>query len=276
LKDFERTVIIGYGRTPQRFCLKLNDNKRYITKKIGFDFGLVISMRVPKDLELFYGLYEHSNLISSDITNTVYPGEAKYITIKKFVHNKLGKPFNECEDNPESIAASQYRQAYCYRMCMLNYIEEKCECSLSSQYMLNGSDTCNQTCFNDDYQSFDFVTRCGGFCPLECDSVSYDLNVYSRVPKKTDFRIHLEIWLNNSKLHETIDSIAEEFVGFKINFEGLSYTALTETPKMTVINLIAELGGMIGNYSNNFIIIKIDYRKFVHFISIVYTSKISN
>jgi len=255
LKEFERTVIIGYGQTPQRLCLKLNENKRFITKKISFDFGLVISLKVPKDLELFYGLYENSRVISSDMTNTVYPGEAKYITIKKFAYNKLGKPFNECQDNPGPIADSQYRQVYCFRLCMLNYIEEKCECSLSAQYMFNGSDTCNNPCFENEYKQFDFVTRCGGFCPLECDSVSYDLMVHSRVPKKTDFKMHLENWLNSSKLNETMDSIAEEFVGFKINFEGLSYTALTETPKMTVTNLIAELGGMIGNNSNHFIFI---------------------
>jgi len=257
LKEFERTVIIGYGHTPRRFCLKLNENKRYITKKIGFDFGLVISMRVPKDLELFYGLYEHSHLISADIISAVYAGEAKYITIKKFVYNKLEKPFNECEDNPVSsivngIEGSQYRQAYCYRMCMLKYIEEKCECSLSSQYMLNGSDTCKNPCFENEYEHFDFETWCGGFCPLECDSVSYDLLVHSRLLKRNSyFRMQIQDWLNHNnntnRLNETFDSIAEELIGFKINFEGLSYSTLAELPKMTIINLIAELGGMIGN-----------------------------
>ena len=76
-------------------------------------------------------------------------GDAKFITIKKTVIDNLGEPYENCIDNTQDLSApfareiaemgSDYHQNFCYRICMLRYLEVACNCSLPYQFGLPGS-----------------------------------------------------------------------------------------------------------------------------------------
>ncbi len=52
-------------------------------------------------MKLYYAISENSHLIRSDeILSVATPGEGNFITIKKTVTDRLGKPFSECVDEP--------------------------------------------------------------------------------------------------------------------------------------------------------------------------------
>jgi len=60
------------------------------------------------------------------------------------------------------------------------------------------------------------------------------------------------LWKLRQALNVTVISSEQEreffgrMVGFKVNFESLSVTEVTELPKVTVGNLVADLGGTFG------------------------------
>ncbi len=209
---------------------------------------------------LKYGVYENSQLIRSDeIVPHGLRGEIAYITIKKTLTDKLGKPFNSCEDstsesnnsliNEISLMGSEYSQTLCFRLCLLRYLENACTCSLQKQLGQNGSDTCSHDCVEAIKDSFDFQKKCR-LCPLECDSVSYDLVSQTRniaenrielSRMKTEYSERKEKFSNYS-----FEYVQEKIIKFQINFDKLGYLHVSELPKTTFTNLIAELGGTIG------------------------------
>jgi len=51
----------------------------------------------------------------------------------------------------------------------------------------------------------------------------------------------------------TAAAVSTKLIHFEINFESLSFTQVSELPKRTVANFIADLGGVIGKfYSRKF------------------------
>ncbi len=97
---------------------------------------------------------------------------------------------------------------------------------------------------------------CGGSCPAECDSVKFELETTTRKVYedqnilntiKLDMNRTMEGW-NVSSLEEVL----RELVAFDINYASLSYTENLEIAKRTLANLIAEVGGIVGNRRNCF------------------------
>ncbi len=111
------------------------------------------------------------------------PNNGYFNYLTKKVTNKLGEPYNKCEDNTDSLNNSlandirsrgfEYKQSYCYNLCRLKHIEIACNCSLHYQLWQTGIDTCNKTCIQNIIDKFDSSQVCED-CPLKCDSVSYE------------------------------------------------------------------------------------------------------
>ena len=97
----------------------------------------------------------------------------------------------------------------------------------------------------------DIGEACASQCPLECDSVNYELSmstanyptrVYAELLKKREqIRRHFD---PNETI--TYEKIKETVVALDINYVELKYTMITETPSKTIIDLIAGIGGTIG------------------------------
>ena len=108
-------------------------------------------------MTLYYGVFDNSLALRSfDFISVARPGLVNIIDIKKTAIDKLGEPFNKCDDNTiasntqltKEIASmgSEYRQEICFNLCRLHYMEKYCNCSLAYQLGLGGNDTCDTVC----------------------------------------------------------------------------------------------------------------------------------
>jgi hypothetical protein len=101
----------------------------------------------------------------------------------------------------------------------------------------------------DDYKTkiVEYKKNCSLLCPLECDSISYEFEISSldlslRQKFSNDFLMNAENY-NQSIGYE---EYKERFLNLNIFFSAMEYKELTQTPKTTVIELIANLGGALG------------------------------
>ena len=74
-------------------------------------------------------------------------------------------------------------------------------------------------------------------CPLECDSVSYDVEMSS-----LEIETNAELF---ARFNKSIEQY-KDFVSLNIYFANLKYTNIEQTPKTSVIELISNLGGALG------------------------------
>jgi hypothetical protein len=181
-------------------------------------------------------------------------GNGVYLNyLKKTVIDKLGEPYNQCEDNTDSLNSplskeikergSEYRQGFCHKLCRLYFMQDACNCSLQYQLWTNGNDTCERKCVEKIVYSFDYKENCKS-CPLECDSVLIETKI-----EKSNITI---VGNNNVNLTEqfsnhTIDSISQNLTILNFNYERMEYTEIKEMPRTTIVSLIGELGGTLGN-----------------------------
>ena len=221
-------------------------------------------------MTLYYGVFDNSlALRDNDMQFSVAsPGIAYMIEVKKTITDKLNEPFNNCDDNTKDLKTplakeiasrgSEYSQAVCYNLCRLHFMEKSCNCSLSYQLGLGGNDTCegmdgNDTmrhaCFNSKLPLFNYYDNCKSDCPLECDSVTFDLvKEQSKIVEVTYHIDFIKQYLNNSKKFSnyTLDSMKKQLIIFRINFGKMSFTKITEFPKKTFTDLVSDFGGIIG------------------------------
>ncbi len=180
-------------------------------------------------------------------------------------------PYNPCNDRIKNLntplakevasMGSGYRQKFCFRLCMLHHLEAACDCALPEQFGLNGTDTCDKECIDLNVKKFDHRANCEDDCPVECDTTSYDLKKETvKISEDPSFSRMIEKKLiakrreNREYLSNyTAAAVATKLIHFEINFESLSFTQVSELPKRTVANFIADLGGVIGKfYSRKF------------------------
>ena len=136
-------------------------------------------------------------------------------------------------------------------------MEKSCNCSLSYQLGLGGNDTCNKDCVKPIVETeFDYNGNCSSECPLECDLVSFDLTKNKEKIVDSDFYDVFKKNLNKSNKFSnfTFESIKEKIIFLHINFGKMSFTKITEVPKKTFTDLIADLGGTIGKIKLTFIL----------------------
>ena len=183
--------------------------------------------------------------------STLLGRNQKYLNyIKKTVINKLGKPYNECEDNKDNLntplaneirsRGSEYKQGLCFNLCRLYYIQDNCNCSLQYQLWNNGNDTCDKGCVRQIIGAFDYGKNCQS-CPLECDSVFYETRI-----KKRDTSLLLYDDIVYQFSNYTLESTVQNLTVLNFNFEDMYYTQIKETPLRTFTSLIGELGGTLG------------------------------
>jgi len=76
----------------------------------------------------------------------------------------------------------------------------------------------------------------------------FDLKVdKDRVAESEVFNSIIQANLKQSGFNYSLVEIQNRLIVMKLNFESLSYSELKELPKMTYTNLVAQLGGTVGN-----------------------------
>ena len=268
--DFSWVFSYTYGNCFQ-FDSKSNGSQLpKETKLSGETYGIVLvlgnlvnqnnrSSSISKGLQVFI----HNNSYFSSSTEGVYveTGRQTDIAIKKTFTYRAPKPHSECQELTDFSSKSydyimhqngQYSQKDCLEVCLQNIIIENCKCFYGGLPILKkGYAPCfmpNETgCFYASYynNSAKLGNKCMLECPLECDSISYDLS--SSIMDFPDEHFFQDIQ-RGSELYKQM-SLAEfkkTHVFLNIFFKSKEYLEIRESPKTKFVDLVSNLGGALG------------------------------
>jgi len=192
------------------------------------------------------------------------------LVIERSFTNQLKYPYSQCqleEIFPDSSSSYLYQeifklnisytQKFCYQMCLQAISISKCNCSDGSLPDLNGSKLCltkeQVNCLNLMYANFseglDEFNKCD--CPLECNS--YDFNYFTSFTKFPDSLYGDKIY-NYSKINfpskfEYADierRLKKNVLKVNIFYDKLSYTQTIESPSVSFVSLVSDIGGSLG------------------------------
>ena len=182
---------------------------------------------------------------------------------------RLGQPYSECTNNIDPSASLfvqtifntsyVYHQTDCFNVCFQRYLLEECGCYDLTYPIWSGNMTPCLTfqevvCDREAQSAFfsqDVKLICGDECPLECVSITYmnalSLNNY---PSEA----YASVLVNNQKVRErfdnrtniTYDELKKNLVSVFVYYDDLIYKSYTETSKMSIADLISNIGGTLG------------------------------
>ena len=122
-------------------------------------------------------------------------------------------------------------------------------------YLKNNNDQKFKDCINKKVQNFfnnnDVQKDCSTFCPLECDTFYFQIeNSFSQFPSLNE----AQTLLNKSSIRSlypsgyniTYEDLKNSFTSISVYYDDLSYTAITEDAKMSQVDLVSNLGGLLG------------------------------
>ena len=109
-------------------------------------------------------------------------------------------------------------------------------------------------CINKVFEEFfarDVFEICAPHCPLECNTLTYTVSTsFSKFP---NYYYYTQL-INNPKIiskfpagyNITYDDIQNSVVAFNVFYDDLKYTVITENPSVGIIDLISNMGGILG------------------------------
>jgi hypothetical protein len=204
--------------------------------------------------------YDYSSLIIYIHNNTIMPstiynkgifisaGFENYFIISRIFDEKLEYPYNDCVKNISEFSINktiigfmnykkwEYTQKECISLCRtLSYIEtSNCNCTLKSmdekftaKCYNNINDSNIKACVDSFLSKFE-VEKCSNYCPLECDTLNYQISHSSK------------------KISSLDDSIRNKMFKIYVFYEDLKYTLITQKPKIELFGLISNIGGTLG------------------------------
>lgn len=183
----------------------------------------------------------------------------------------LDEPYNNCIKNVSLSLANKtlidyilnantsYSQRECNNLCINLFLLEKSNCGCNStlgnaykdcgkpwykQALSDPVTTCSVNFLNE-FQKRSFE-ECYKYCPLECDSVSLGLMLYSenlisngKISNKSKETYKL------SKFN-TYEEVHRRFASISVFYDELKYTKLSQHPKLQPYDLASNFGGVLG------------------------------
>ncbi len=160
------------------------------------------------------------------------------ISINKIMKNQLGQPYNACLKDVKSIDSFDsdiyrymiqstnysYRQKDCFEYCIGKELNQYLNITNKIELWANVAIRYPRNYYKVKLLKLlqNVVENCSPYCPLECDSITYETSLYSN---KIDFK---------------------NAVSFSIFYESLEYTLIDQKSKMDVFDLISNIGGNLG------------------------------
>lgn len=110
---------------------------------------------------------------------------------------------------------------------------------------------CQEEVFTKNVLSSDFIEeKCLKFCPLECNKTSFKYTLSSTQltgDLLSDYINENPNLLNDFKNESVSRETAKiSVISLNIFYDSLSYTNITESPKINLISLLAYVGGILG------------------------------
>ena len=259
-------------------CIKFNSGKKTELKKSskpGLINGLQMEIYVDNpDLNQFStasGLYIIVHNSSEEFYFpqgfTVPVGKQINIAVEREFITKKAKPYSECTEFLDSIdsfdshlykaiiaSGKPYKREMCYDLCLQERIIEKCKCQDVISFSFPNISFCrdlNQIfCDYREFATFyseNIDEKCGHKCPLECDTIKYPVSLtYLDYPTEAYYK-HLIKQSRFSNLKDlSFEKIKNKITFLNIYYSGFQYKKIQEVEKMTIVDLIAGIGGTLG------------------------------
>ncbi|XP_063792325.1 degenerin unc-8-like isoform X1 [Pseudophryne corroboree] len=243
--------------------------------KAGFMYGLHLELFIQqieyvRDMSHAAGIrlliHEQSQMpFPEDEGVNVPPGAETDIGMMKVHIDRLKSPFvSQCTEGEniknfyKDVYGSGYTREACKRTCAQLSIMENCGCSHwefacpkeSAYPKCNLSNTQVRDCVK--LYEFKFAhDELNCHCPLQCKEEIYELTVSgSQWPSTAfieNFSKELKEW--GGQMRDIADNpalIRDNFVKVVVYFKQLNFELIEEEPSMTEINLISNMGGLVG------------------------------
>jgi len=216
------------------------------SKRSGYNDGF--NLELKSDVNSFIvSIYNQSQKPSTIFNRGFYisVGSRNYFRIKRIYDTKLEYPYNDCLNDVSKFAMNKtiinymknkswdYSEKECSHLCEnLKYLEESnCNCSLNNfddyLYKVCYNSTEQKNCYDkfiDNFNKKD-IDRCSDYCPIECETFSYDISI-------------------NLRTNQALST--SNIFGIYVYYEDLKYTLISQQPKIQFIDLISNIGGSLG------------------------------
>lgn len=196
------------------------------------------------------------------------PGYESAVILKQTVAIKEPRPYSNCtldivSNHPKTKEILEilqkshydYSKKDCMTVCLKQAILKKCWCNVVYEPIIKTAPSClNSTQYDCYYSELDQLynqsteyDQCDKlYCPERCDRTTYDLNVM------TASLSELDIYQANKtfvQLRPNTSFDAKNLISLNVYYEELSYTEIREQPSVTLINLVSNLGGLLGLFN---------------------------
>jgi hypothetical protein len=203
---------------------------------------------------------------SNDVEIFMETGKQVKIDLHKTLTYRQPSPYSDCQDLSsfkseiydyiKSTNNGEYRQKKCFNLCFQKYIMDNCQCFYTYfpifdyvyQKQIKPCADQNQTfCLNEVGVEFSNNIKeiCANECPLECEYITYETSM-----SQLDYpsRQHFDDLKKRFKEYEnmSIDEYKKTHFRLNIHFKSSEYTEIREMPKTSAIELISNLGGVLG------------------------------
>ncbi len=283
--DFEKYYDYQYGAC-LRFNSGKTMNSHYVDQKkvyaSGSFYGLEIEFMIG-DVDENNNMFSIDNGFNIFITNQsdfesfslegikISPGTSTRIILNKNSWRKVPKPYSDCIDDLSSIDSyhsktyketisnnKMYSYFQCCKKCLTNFIKSYCNCSIQEvvknyrscysdmDYFKQDSD-CTYIAFKKFPTNPSYLKECD--CPKECSNTYYQYSVSSsQFPTRKYSSYLLENELIRTKYPNitTFEQLKKNVARVEIFFDEMKETAIEESIKTEMSDLISNLGGTLG------------------------------
>jgi hypothetical protein len=198
---------------------------------------------------------------------SIEPGKETDIAVDRTFTSNMPKPYSSCTDLTKGFNSElynfitksnrTYRQIDCIDLCLQRYIQNRCNCFYTPFPKMYPASPClNLTQIDCFRKSYSDIINCDIDCPLECDSVTYNLQLSSLTYPSLEYG---SLFANDTTPEEYFSDsysvnfssyalLREYFYSINIYYSSLKYTYLSESPQTTVFGLLSSLGGSLGMF----------------------------
>ena len=146
-----------------------------------------------------------------------------------------------------------------------------CVISIDSSYNCTKSDNkIIKNCFNNfmrTFQKLNVFEICSKYCPLECDSSSFQVYINTeRLPTTGNISITTNINSFSNKylnFYKTYEDLQKRFFRIIIYYSDLKYIYIKQEPKTLIADLVSNIGGTFGLF------LGISFLSLIEFVEII-------
>jgi hypothetical protein len=267
--DFETSVnSLGF------YSYKL---KRKNTNLPGSEYGLTVGFYLGNDTIDSFGLdglqvivHNHSSYpgfyMGFGINgHNVAPGYATNLEIKRILTNKLNVPSSFCLKDTTSLNSFD-SDLYRYMITSTNFTYSQKDCfdyylgrEMNKHLNITNKIENSMTVLSKNFHAAELLikvmeqninTNYSIECPLECDSVAYDLSIsFSKLILERHINFLKQknlLRFINPKYGLLTENDSKNFAIINVFYKNLEYTRISQLPKIDFFDLISNIGGNLG------------------------------